>query len=46
MKYIENFKVNFKTALCKNWMADGNCEFENDCVYAHGQHELMNRPYP
>jgi len=27
-------------------MNDGNCEFENDCAYAHGPHELVNRPPP
>ena len=46
MRYIENFKVNYKTALCRNWITDGNCEFDNDCAYAHGQHELINRPSP
>ena len=44
MRYIENFKLNYKTDLCRNWMNDGNCEFENDCAYAHGPHELDNRP--
>jgi hypothetical protein len=36
MRYIENFKVNYKTAICRNWMTDGKCEFYEDCVYAHG----------
>ena len=46
MRYIENFKVNYKTALCRNWMTDGACEFEDNCVYAHGPHELISRPPP
>ena len=46
MRYIKNFKLNYKTDLCRNWMNDGNCEFENDCAYAHGPHELVNRPPP
>jgi hypothetical protein len=36
MRYIENFKLNYKTSLCRNWLNDGNCEFESDCAYAHG----------
>ena len=46
MRYIENFKLNYKTDLCRNWMNDWNCEFENDCAYAHGPHELVNMPPP
>lgn len=46
MRYIENFKLNYKTDLCRNWMTDGNCEFESDCAYAHGPHELVNKPSP
>jgi hypothetical protein len=46
MKYIENFKLNYKTDLCRNWMKEGNCEFESDCAYAHGPHELIHRPSP
>ena len=44
LKYIENFRVNYKTQLCRNWMKTGFCEFKGDCCYAHGHHELMLKP--
>jgi len=44
IKYIENFRLNYKTELCKNWMQSHTCEFESDCAYAHGYNELNNRP--
>ena len=40
VKYSENFKVNYKTEMCKNWVTKGFCEFDNECAYAHGPHEL------
>lgn len=40
LKYIENFRVNYKTALCKNFMETGICEFGSECTFAHGHHEL------
>ena len=43
MKYIENFRLNYKTELCKNWMRNRTCEFEGDCAYAHGYGELLSR---
>jgi hypothetical protein len=44
IKYIENFRLNYKTELCKNWMQNNTCEFEGDCAYAHGYEEINNRP--
>jgi butyrate response factor 1 len=44
IKYIENFRLNYKTELCKNWMHNHNCEFEGDCAYAHGYEEVNVRP--
>ena len=43
IKYIENFRAYYKTELCKNWMEEGQCEFGDDCVYAHGRNELNKR---
>ena len=40
LKYIENFRVNYKTELCRNWVTTGFCEFDQECAYAHGPHEL------
>lgn len=43
MKYVENFRVNFKTELCTNFMKTGICEFGSECTYAHGYHELSSK---
>lgn len=40
LRYIENFRINYKTELCKNFMQKGFCEFNDECAYAHGLHEL------
>ena len=33
-----------KNVLCKNYMM-GNCQFADNCLYAHGLHELQNPNY-
>ena len=43
IRYIENFKVHYKTELCRNFMETGYCEFDDDCAYAHGIEELKGR---
>ena len=43
IKYIENFRLNYKTELCRNWMETGVCEFDSECAYAHGQQEVNTR---
>jgi len=43
IRYIANFKVHYKTELCRNWINTGRCEFDGDCAYAHGQIELNTR---
>ena len=43
IKYIENFRLNYKTELCRNWMENAPCEFDHDCAYAHGHDELNTR---
>ena len=43
LRYIENFRMNYKTEMCRNWMQLGSCEFNQDCAYAHGAHELVSR---
>ena len=42
-KYIEGFKVKYKTEICKNWRQTGKCEFKNSCSFAHGSHELKQK---
>ena len=46
LRYIENFKINYKTQLCRNFMDTGNCEFNEECAYAHGHNELIVKPSP
>jgi len=46
LRYIENFKINYKTQLCRNFMDTGNCEFDDECAYAHGHPELVVKPSP
>ena len=43
MRYITNFKIHYKTELCKNWVDFGYCEFGQECAYAHGYDELNQR---
>lgn len=35
---------NFKTSLCKNYMVGLYCPFADQCQYAHGKHELREKP--
>ena len=42
-KYIEGFKVKYKTEICKNWETTGHCEFSSSCSFAHGPHELKQK---
>ena len=46
LRYIENFKLNYRTQLCRNFMETGQCEFNDDCAYAHGYNELILKPSP
>jgi hypothetical protein len=32
---------NYKTALCNNWVKTGKCSYNKICMYAHGNHEIM-----
>jgi butyrate response factor 1 len=43
IRYIENFRTNYKTELCKNWQETGECEFGKECAYAHGLQELKSK---
>jgi len=33
----------YKTSLCRNFEAEGDCRFGDSCRYAHGQGELRER---
>ena len=43
MRYVENFRVNHKTEMCKNLVSTGKCEFEGECTFAHSHHELQQK---
>jgi len=34
----------YKTSLCKNYMMGMYCQFADKCQYAHGRHELREKP--
>lgn len=42
-KYAEQFKIKYKTEMCKNWQLTGHCDFEDLCSFAHGDHELKEK---
>jgi len=44
IRYIENFRINYKTELCRNWKNTKSCEFGSECAYAHGYDELQQKP--
>ena len=29
--------------MCKNFKETGNCKYGDRCLFAHGDHELINR---
>lgn len=35
---------NYKTSLCINFTQKGQCRYQENCTFAHGQDELRN-PY-
>ena len=34
---------NYKTTLCKKWTYDGKCPYQTNCMFAHGEKELMKQ---
>jgi len=39
-----DFRLKFKTELCRNW-ENGNCEYGENCAFAHGYDELRNKAH-
>ena len=39
-----NFKIKFKTELCRNWEL-GQCPFGQKCTFAHGPNELRQKTH-
>lgn len=31
---------NYKTTFCAHWLMEGNCHFNDDCHYAHGEEQI------
>lgn len=42
MEYKKRSTMKYKTEICKNWEA-GYCEFEDECVFAHGKDDLRGK---
>lgn len=40
----QDFRVKYKTEVCRNWEA-GFCEFGERCAFAHGYQELRQKQY-
>ena len=40
----QDFRVKYKTEVCRNWEA-GYCEFGERCAFAHGDQELRKKQY-
>ena len=38
-----NFKVKWKTEICRYWEMYGECKFGENCAFAHGDSELKQR---
>ena len=44
----KDFKIKYKTELCKYYEIDGHCKYGDKCAYAHGKENLrskVNNPY-
>lgn len=42
-RYVEGFRLKYKTEICKNWELTGFCMFQDSCSFAHGIHELNTK---
>lgn len=42
--FKRKLKVIKKTELCKNWELYRNCYYKDTCSFAHGEHELRQKP--
>mmetsp|Transcript_52811 Transcript_52811/g.60474 ORF Transcript_52811/g.60474 Transcript_52811/m.60474 type:complete len:242 (+) Transcript_52811:481-1206(+) len=39
----KDYKLKYKTEICKNWEVYGSCKFGSSCAFAHGQHEIRRK---
>ncbi|OMJ75672.1 hypothetical protein SteCoe_25142 [Stentor coeruleus] len=42
MEYKKKSTMKYKTEICKNWEV-GYCEFEDECVFAHGKEDIRGK---
>lgn len=42
-RFVQAYKMKFKTEMCKNWQENGSCKFMDKCSFAHGEHELKGK---
>mmetsp|Transcript_31234 Transcript_31234/g.35558 ORF Transcript_31234/g.35558 Transcript_31234/m.35558 type:complete len:219 (-) Transcript_31234:470-1126(-) len=40
-----DFRIKYKTEMCRNWSENGFCEFEDHCAFAHGPNEIRPKTY-
>ena len=43
-KPSRRMKAKKKTELCKSWIETGHCQYDSECKFAHGDHELRAKP--
>jgi hypothetical protein len=37
--------MKYKTEMCRNWELFKKCKFQNNCSFAHGEHELHKKTH-
>ena len=40
---LNNYRMKWKTEMCKYWEMYGKCKYGNNCAFAHGESELNKR---
>ena len=40
---LNNYRIKWKTEMCKYWEMYGKCKYGNNCAFAHGESELNKR---
>lgn len=43
--FVEQYKMKYKTEMCKNFELKGTCKFGDSCSFAHGKHELQEKKH-
>ena len=45
LDFVKQYKMKYKTELCKNYELKGFCKFGNACSFAHGKQELQEKTH-